>query len=288
MSGKAVELKDIYFKYNNFELSDITFDIYEGEKLALVGANGSGKTTLLRLMVNLLQRSKGSIKVFGTEVNRKNEWKIRKQIGFLFQNPDDQIFSPTVEEDIAFGPRNLKLTKSEITERVNWALKAVRIEKYRLYSPSNLSWGQKKLVALAGILAMNPKILFLDEPFANLDMIAVKELLEILESLRREQEMTILFTTHNHFFIQFWADRMVVLKNGKIIYKGIPNKGLNLPEVKKAIGTWDSVLDIIYPNVKPEERPHIHLHVHPHFHDFNKSNANLQHNHKSINKFEHD
>ncbi|MHA1830615.1 MAG: energy-coupling factor ABC transporter ATP-binding protein, partial [Candidatus Helarchaeota archaeon] len=141
MSGKAVELKDIYFKYNNFELSDITFDIYEGEKLALVGANGSGKTTLLRLMVNLLQRSKGSIKVFGTEVNRKNEWKIRKQIGFLFQNPDDQIFSPTVEEDIAFGPRNLKLTKSEITERVNWALKAVRIEKYRLYSPSNLSWG---------------------------------------------------------------------------------------------------------------------------------------------------
>ncbi|MHA1231536.1 MAG: energy-coupling factor ABC transporter ATP-binding protein [Candidatus Helarchaeota archaeon] len=243
-----IELKDVCFNYKNlngFKIENISFEIKEGERLAIIGPNGSGKTTILKLIVNLLKKTSGSIKVFGLDVNKKNEWEIRKQIGFLFQNPDDQLFAPTVWEDVAFGPRNLKLSKDKIHSRVKWALESVNMFEYKDVAPINLSWGQKKLVALAGILAMKPRILFLDEPFANLDMFAVKELLEILEKLRLSENLTILFTTHNHFFIQYWADRMIVLKEGRLIYIGEPSNGLNDPEVKESIGTWDSVFQIL-------------------------------------------
>ncbi|MHA1269034.1 MAG: energy-coupling factor ABC transporter ATP-binding protein [Candidatus Helarchaeota archaeon] len=274
-----IELEDVCFSYKNFKISKVSFNIREGEKLALIGANGSGKTTILRLIVNLLKRTHGNINVLGIQVNNKNEWEIRKQIGFLFQNPDDQLFAPTVWEDVAFGPRNLKLSKEKVNNRVEWALKSVKMLKFKNESPSNLSWGQKKLVALAGILAMKPKILFLDEPFANLDMFSVKELLEILETLRISENLTVLFTTHNHFFIQYWADRMVVLKLGKVIFVGDPNIGLNQSEIKDAIGTWDSVFHIIHPKEDIHQHPHIHIHSHPHPH--NKNNSHELHQHSN-------
>jgi len=261
-----IELNNVNFEYDNFKISNVSFKLKEGEKLALIGANGSGKTTILKLILNLLKRKSGIIKAFGLEVNKKNEWEIRKKIGFLFQNPDDQLFAPTVWEDVAFGPRNLKMSQKEVEIVVEWALKSVKMLKYKNVSPVNLSWGQKKLVALAGILAMKPKILFLDEPFANLDMLAVKELLEILENLRKNENLTILFTTHNHFIIQYWADRIIVLKNGTIIYEGNPEDGLKLPEIKKAIGTWDDIIKIIYPGGEIHEHPHIHIHSHKHIH----------------------
>jgi len=236
------------FSYNSgFKIQDISFQIEENIIYALTGNNGSGKTTLLRLLVGLLKPESGLIKIFDKILPRDKQklWEIRKSIGFLFQNPDDQLFAPTIEEDISFGARNLKLEEEEVKERVNWALKAVGLLEFKDYSPFNLSWGQRKRAALAGLLVMKPKLLILDEPFANLDFKSIYNHLKILEYLRKESEMTIFFTTHNLFFVEHWADRMLFLHGGKIIFDGIPYEGLNNPIVKKIIGSYDDILSLM-------------------------------------------
>ena len=236
------------FSYNSgFKIQDISFKIEENIIYALTGNNGSGKTTLLRLLVGLLKPESGLIKIFDKILTRDKQklWEIRKSIGFLFQNPDDQLFAPTIEEDISFGARNLKLEEEEVKERVNWALKAVGLLEFKDYSPFNLSWGQRKRAALAGLLVMKPKLLILDEPFANLDFKSIYNHLKILENLRKESEMTIFFTTHNLFFVEHWADRMLFLHGGKIIFDGIPYEGLNNPIVKKIIGSYDDILSLM-------------------------------------------
>jgi len=214
---------------------------------ALTGNNGSGKTTLLRLLVGLLKPKSGTIKVFDRILtrNKRNLWDIRKSIGFLFQNPDDQLFAPTIEEDISFGARNLRLDEEEVKERVNWALKAVGLLDFRDYSPFNLSWGQKKRAALAGLLVLKPKLLILDEPFANLDFKSIYSHLEILENLREETDITILFTTHNLFFVENWAYRMLFLDNGRISFNGTPQEGLSDSNVNKILGSYDDILSLI-------------------------------------------
>ncbi|MFW9824594.1 MAG: energy-coupling factor ABC transporter ATP-binding protein, partial [Candidatus Thorarchaeota archaeon] len=176
----------------------MSFNIEDSAIYALTGNNGSGKTTLLRLLVGLLKPTSGTIKIFNEILTRKKKklWEIRQSIGFLFQNPDDQLFAPTIGEDVGFGARNLQLDDKEVEERVNWALKAVDLLEYQNYSPFNLSWGQRKRAALAGVLVMKPKILILDEPFANLDFKSIYNHLRILENLRKEKNITILFTTH--------------------------------------------------------------------------------------------
>ena len=158
----------------------------------------------MRLIVGLLKPTSGTIKLFDEILTRdKNQlWKIRQKIGFLFQNPDDQLFAPTIEEDVSFGARNLGLEENEVKNRVEWALDAVNLTDYKKISPYDLSWGQKKRAALAGLLVMKPKLLILDEPFANLDFKSIYNHLKILETLRTEEKMAILFTTHNLFFIE--------------------------------------------------------------------------------------
>ena len=214
---------------------------------ALTGNNGSGKTTLLRLLVGLLKPKSGTIKVFDKILTRDKRklWDIRKSIGFLFQNPDDQLFAPTIEEDISFGARNLRLDEKEVKERVNWALKAVGLLEFRDYSPFNLSWGQKKRAALAGLLVLKPKLLILDEPFANLDFKSIYSHLEILKNLREETDITILFTTHNLFFVEKWAYRMLFLDNGRISFNGTPQEGLSDSNVNKILGSYDDILSLI-------------------------------------------
>ena len=175
-------------------------------------------------------------------------WRIRQKIGFLFQNPDDQLFAPSIEEDVGFGARNLKLNHGEVKRRVEWALEAVGLLDYKNYSPFNLSWGQKKRAALAGLLVLKPKLLILDEPFANLDFKSIYSHLEILEKLRKEEQMTILFTSHNLFFVENWADKMFVLDNGRGIFEGIPKVGLSHPNVEKIMGSYDEILDLIKNN----------------------------------------
>ncbi|MFX1477518.1 MAG: energy-coupling factor ABC transporter ATP-binding protein, partial [Promethearchaeota archaeon] len=172
-------------------------------------------------------------------------WELRKSIGLLFQNPDDQLFAPTIEEDVSFGARNLKLDENKVKERVDWALKAVDLLEFKGYSPFNLSWGQKKRAALAGVLVMKPKLLILDEPFANLDFKSICNHLKILENLRRQNNITILFTTHNLFFVENWASKMLVLDGGNVVFEGTPNEGLNNPIVMNLLGSYDEILDLI-------------------------------------------
>jgi len=213
----------------------------------LIGNNGSGKTTILRLLVGLLKPESGAIKIFGKTIsrNRQELWEIRKQTGFLFQNPDDQLFAPTLEEDIAFGARNLKLEKKIVNERVNWALEAVDLLDYRNSSPFELSWGQKKRAALAGLLVMDPKLLILDEPFANLDLKSIKKHIEIFETLMKNSDLTILFTTHNMFFVENWAEKMFVIDDGRGIFEGNPIKGLADPKIKNLIGSYEDIFEIL-------------------------------------------
>ncbi|MFX1489928.1 MAG: energy-coupling factor ABC transporter ATP-binding protein [Promethearchaeota archaeon] len=241
------------FSYNSgFKIQDVSFKLEEKVICGLTGNNGSGKTTLLRLLVGLLKPDSGKIKIFENALTRNKIqlWEIRKSIGFLFQNPDDQLFAPTIEEDISFGARNLKLDEDEVKERVDWALEAVNMLEFRTYSPFNLSWGQKKRAALAGVLAMKPKLLILDEPFANLDFKSIYNHLKILEKLKKDNEITILFTSHNLFFVEHWAEKMLFLDEGKIIFEGEPNEGLKDSNVMKLLGSYDDILKLIKNNYK--------------------------------------
>jgi cobalt/nickel transport system ATP-binding protein len=238
----------VNFEYNsNFSINDLSLTIEENSIYALTGNNGSGKTTLLRLLVGLLKPKSGTIKIFNEILTRdKNQlWKLRQRIGFLFQNPDDQLFAPTIEEDVGFGARNLGLEENEVKERVEWALEAVNLTEYRKFSPYDLSWGQKKRAALAGLLVMKPKLLILDEPFANLDFRSIYNHLKILETLRKEEKMTILFTTHNLFFIEHWADKVLVLNDGKAVFEGNIEEGLNSPKIKKLLGSYENILNLL-------------------------------------------
>lgn len=236
------------FSYNSgFKIQNLSLKIEENSIYALTGNNGSGKTTLLRLLVGLLKPESGNIKIFNEPLtrNKKELWEIRQKIGFLFQNPDDQLFAPTIEEDIGFGARNLKLDEKEVKKRVLWALKAVDLIEFKDYSPFNLSWGQKKRAALAGLLVMKPKLLILDEPFANLDFNAIYNHLKIIEKLKKEENMTILFTTHNLFFVENWANKMLVLDNGKSIFEGDPKEGLIDTQVLELLGSYDKIRELI-------------------------------------------
>lgn len=236
------------FSYNSgFKIQNLSLKIEENSIYALTGNNGSGKTTLLRLLVGLLKPESGNIKIFNEPLtrNKKELWEIRQKIGFLFQNPDDQLFAPTIEEDISFGARNLKLDEKEVKRRVNWALQAVDLLQFKEYSPFNLSWGQKKRAALAGLLVLKPKLLVLDEPFANLDFNAIYNHLKIIENLKREENMTILFTTHNLFFVENWAKKMLVLDNGKSIFEGEPKEGLNDTQVLELLGSYNKIRELI-------------------------------------------
>jgi len=247
----ALEVENLNFSYNSgFEIQDISFTLEENTINALTGNNGSGKTTLLRLLVGLIKPKSGIIKVFNDILSRNKQklWEIRKSIGFLFQNPDNQLFAPTIEEDIGFGARNLKLDEEEVKLRVNWALEAVGLSKFKDYSPFNLSWGQKKRASLAGLLVMKPKLLILDEPFANLDFKSNYNHLKILEKLRKENDITILFTTHNLFFVEHWANNLIVLDNGRIIFKGEPNEGLEDSNVMELLGSYDNILSLLKKN----------------------------------------
>ncbi|MFX1523228.1 MAG: energy-coupling factor ABC transporter ATP-binding protein [Promethearchaeota archaeon] len=244
----AIEVENLSFSYDSgFSIRNISLNIEENAIYALTGNNGSGKTTLLRLIVGLLKPSSGLIKIFNNPLTRdkKKLWKLRQSIGFLFQNPDDQLFAPTIGEDVSFGARNLKLDDEEVNKRVNWALKAVDLLDFKNFSPFDLSWGQKKRAALAGVLVMKPKLLILDEPFANLDFKSIYNHLRILENLRKENNITLLFTTHNLFFVENWAEKMLVLHDGKIVFEGSPQQGLKDTDVNNLLGSYNDIISLL-------------------------------------------
>ena len=236
----AIDVNNLFFKYENFAMEDIKMELHQAEHKAMVGLNGSGKTTLFKLMLGLLEPSAGEIFVFEEKMEKENLWEIRREIGFLFQNPADQLFAPTVWEDVAFGPRNLGLLEEEVSKRVKDSLDFVGMLNYAERPVNQMSHGQAKRVALAGILTMEPRILFLDEPFTGLDFPMVKGIVEIIQKLR-SQGISVLFTTHNRFFLEHWADSVVVLKEGRVIFDGPTEEALSNPVVLEQIGDWDKL-----------------------------------------------
>ncbi|OWZ83846.1 energy-coupling factor ABC transporter ATP-binding protein [Natranaerobius trueperi] len=217
----AVEINDLNYIYPNKTpaLTKINLKIKKQKKTAILGTNGSGKTTLIYHLNGTLLNEDGTLKVLDHFVNKKNLHKIRQIVGLLFDNPDNQLFSTTVYGDIAFGPRNLKLDQQEVNKEVEMAMKKVGIEEISNRPPYNLSLGQKKRAAIAGLLAMNPQILACDEPFSGLDPSISKQLRTILDDLK-EQGTTLIYSTHDVDLTYAWADEVIIMKEGRVLDSG--------------------------------------------------------------------
>ena len=236
----AMDINHLFFRYDDFRMEDINLQLHVGEQKAIVGLNGSGKTTLFKLILGLLEPESGEVFIFDKKLTRDNLWEMRQDVGFLFQNPNDQLFAPTVWEDVAFGPRNLGLSEEEVSERVEWALDRVGMSKFIDRPVNQMSHGQAKRVALAGIISMKPSILVLDEPFTGLDFRMVTNMIDIIQKLRQDG-VTILFTTHNRFFVENWSDSVAVIKDGQIVYDGPTKEAMERKEVTENIGDWNQL-----------------------------------------------
>ncbi|MDE6059586.1 MAG: energy-coupling factor transporter ATPase [Clostridia bacterium] len=221
----AIEFKNVAFSYGEgaFKIENLNFSVEEGEFVAVLGHNGSGKSTLARLSNGLLEADGGEITVFGTPVAGKKLFEIRKQVGVVFQNPDNQTVASMVEDDVAFGAENVGLPRAEIGERIEFALKAVGMEAYRNATVARLSGGQKQRIAIAGVLALKPKIMILDESTAMLDPRGRKEIMDVVLRLNREEKITVLLITH---FPEeaLLADRAIVMNKGEIVMQGAPEE----------------------------------------------------------------
>lgn len=221
---KAISFEDVSFAYEeDFLFEHLNFDVEEGEFVAVLGHNGSGKSTLARLCDGLLTADRGKISIFGKLIEGKKLYDIRKEVGIVFQNPDNQTVASIVEDDVAFGAENIALPRNEIKERIDFALKAVGIENLREATVSRLSGGQKQRVAIAGVLALKPKIMILDEATAMLDPRGRKEICEVVKKLHEEEGITVLFVTH---FMEeaLLADRAIVMHKGKIVMNAPPRE----------------------------------------------------------------
>ena len=213
---------DVFAEDSAFSLDGVDFSVAEGEFVAVLGHNGSGKSTLARLTNGLLSPSEGNITVLGLEArDHKNLFDIRKQVGIVFQNPDNQTVASIVEDDIAFGPENVGLKRQEIGDRIGFSLAAVEMEEFRNSTPARLSGGQKQRVAIAGVLALKPRIMILDEATAMLDPRGRKEVMDVVLRLNREENITVLLITHYPEEAML-ADRAIVMSKGKIVMEAKP------------------------------------------------------------------
>lgn len=203
-------------------LNRINLEIKEGDFVAIIGPNGSGKSTFARHLNGLLLPSSGDVWVKGMNTKDKNHlWKIRQEVGMVFQNPDNQIVATTVEDDIAFGLENMGVAREIMLERVNWALQVVGMEEYRGFEPHLLSGGQKQRIAIAGVIAMHPSFLVLDEPTAMLDPRGRKEVMDVIKRLNKEEGITVIYITHLMEEV-IEANQVVVLNKGEIALRGKP------------------------------------------------------------------
>lgn len=217
-------------------LDNISFDIKNGEFVAVLGANGSGKSTLSKTLNGILRPQKGSVKVLGIDTQTDEDiWNVRSNVGMIFQNPDNQIVAGIVEEDVAFGPENMGVPSEEIRKRVDESLAAVHMSKYAKDSPNNLSGGQKQRVAIAGVLAMKPKCIIFDESTAMLDPIGREEVLKQAIKLNKEEKMTIILITH-YMEEVVNADKVIVMNEGKIIDVGTPKEIFSKPKMLEENG----------------------------------------------------
>lgn len=243
MSIIIEKLSHIYMPGMPFEkkaLDNIDLQIEDGEFIALIGHTGSGKSTLIQHINGLLKPSSGKIIIDGVDITEKNVklTEIRKKVGLVFQYPEYQLFEETIEKDIAFGPQNLGLSKEEISKRVKRAMNIVGLdyEEYKDKSPFELSGGQKRRVAIAGVVAMEPKTLILDEPTAGLDPKGRDEILGQIQELHKEYNMTIILVSHSMEDVAKVASRILVMHRGKLILNGKPRDVFKQVDVLEKVG----------------------------------------------------
>lgn len=229
---RALKLGFDYLKYDDDgnvqetqrAVNDVNVDINPGEFVAILGHNGSGKSTLAKHMNALLLPTEGTLWVDGIDTSKEPElWKIRQKAGMVFQNPDNQIIGTIVEEDVGFGPENMGIPTEDIWKRVDDSLKKVGMTAYRSHSPNKLSGGQKQRVAIAGVMAMQPQCIVLDEPTAMLDPNCRKEVLEAVRELNRKEDVTVILITH-YMEEVIHADRVFVMDSGSVVMEGTPRE----------------------------------------------------------------
>lgn len=233
-----ISLKNIFYRYSqnqeNYVLNDVSLDIEKDEWITLIGANGSGKSTLVKTLNGLNVPEKGTVFIDGLELNEENIWDIRQKVGMVFQNPDNQFVGSTVQDDVAFGLENIGLPRDEMIIRIDDALKRVGMEDFKSMEPSRLSGGQKQRVAIAGVLALRPQIIVLDEATSMLDPKGRQEVLNTVKSIKEESKMTVISITHDINEANE-ADRIFVMNKGKIQY-------VERPEVIFKLG--DELIDL--------------------------------------------
>ena len=222
-----IDVKNLSFRYKEsqeyYDVKDITFHVKRGEWLSIVGHNGSGKSTTVRLIDGLLEAESGEIVIDGQRLIEENVWNIRRQIGMVFQNPDNQFVGATVEDDVAFGLENQGLSRQEMKKRVEEALALVGMLDFKKREPARLSGGQKQRVAIAGVVALRPAILILDEATSMLDPEGRRELIETVKGIRKDYDMTVISITHDLEEVAM-SDRVLVMKKGEIESNSSPRE----------------------------------------------------------------
>jgi energy-coupling factor transport system ATP-binding protein len=243
--GKAIiTVKDISYKYSDeshFALNQVSLSVYEGEWLAIVGHNGSGKSTLAKILNGLIMPINGSVEILGIPLTEETVWDIRKHVGMVFQNPDNQFVGTTVKDDVAFGLENIGVPREEMVKRVVDALKLVKMEAFLDQEPHHLSGGQKQRVAIAGVLALAPSIIIFDEATSMLDPAGRNEVLDTVRKLKDEKKISVISITHD-LEEASKADRIIVLNRGKVYAEGKPSEIFALDETLLELG-----LDIPFP-----------------------------------------
>ncbi len=237
MADPIVVVQDVVFNYpaGVAALKGVSLQIQQGDRIALLGPNGSGKSTLILLIAGLLTPKTGEIRVFGEKTSSKNFQKFRSRIGLVFQDPDDQLFTPSVIEDIEYGPKNLKLPEEDIKARSTHVLEKMGITHLKDRPPHRLSFGEKKKVSLATALVLKPELLILDEPTANLDLVSRRGLIDTLNELSREGT-TVIVSTHDAEAIPELADRIVVISHGEKLCEGKTSDVLQDKKMLEASG----------------------------------------------------
>lgn len=211
-------------------LGNITLEVRKGEFVGILGSNGSGKTTLLKVMDGLVKDYQGRVLLDGADVRKLSPKQIYQKVGLVFQSPDEQLFAPTVFEDVAFGPQNMGFNQEEIVRRVHSALNAVDMDGFARKSIHHLSFGQKKRICIAGLLAMGHEILLLDEPTAGLDPMGEYRMMDLLTKLNKEQGVTVVMATHSVDLVPLFLDRLFILSKGRIVRSGPPAEVFTAPE----------------------------------------------------------
>jgi energy-coupling factor transport system ATP-binding protein len=267
MQKSLVQLENVSYQYedqSSLALEDISLTIYEGEWLALVGHNGSGKSTLAKLLNGLQFPQKGNITVCGIPLNEETVWQVRRQVGMVFQNPDNQFVGATVQDDVAFALENNGIPREQMVDRVLSSLEKVQMDSFLNQEPHNLSGGQKQRVAIAGVIALRPSIIILDEATSMLDPRGRDEVLNIVRELKKDHQLTVISITHD-LEEASRADRIIVMNKGKLYREGTPEEifqldkelvdlGLDIPfPVKMSKLLKEKGVEIVKPYLSEEE-----------------------------------